>query len=61
MMAAGSLMIIGGVIAGIGLRNPPRETEYDSPRAAPAGECAHCPDQIDGRPRREGEPVAEPA
>jgi EmrB/QacA subfamily drug resistance transporter len=61
MMAAGSLMIVGGVIAGIGLRNPPRETEYDSPRAAPAGECAHCPDQIDGRPRREGEPVAEPA
>ena len=61
MMAAGSLMIVGGVIAGIGLRNPPRETEYDSPRAAPAGECAHCPDQIDGRPRREREPVAEPA
>jgi EmrB/QacA subfamily drug resistance transporter len=61
MIAAGSLMIVGGVIAGIGLRNPPRETEYDSPRAAPAGECAHCPDQIDGRPRREGEPIAEPA
>ncbi|HEY6671196.1 MAG TPA: MFS transporter [Solirubrobacterales bacterium] len=61
MMAAGSLMIVGGVIAGIGLRNPPRESEYDSPRAAPAGECAHCPDQIDGRPRREREPVAEPA
>jgi EmrB/QacA subfamily drug resistance transporter len=61
MMAAGSLMIVGGVIAGIGLRNPPRETEYDSPRAAPAGECAHCPEHIDGRPRREGEPVAEPA
>jgi EmrB/QacA subfamily drug resistance transporter len=61
MMAAGSLMIVGGIIAGIGLRNPPRETEYDSPRAAPAGECAHCPEHIDGRPRREGEPVAEPA
>jgi EmrB/QacA subfamily drug resistance transporter len=60
MMGAGSLMIVGGVIAGIGLRNPPRETEYDSPRAAPAGECAH-PDQIEEKPRREGEPVAEPA
>jgi EmrB/QacA subfamily drug resistance transporter len=65
MMAAGSLMIVGGVIAGIGLRNPPRETVYDSPRAAPAGECAHCPDHLDGAPeregaRREGEPVAEP-
>jgi EmrB/QacA subfamily drug resistance transporter len=61
MMAAGTLMIVGGVIAGIGLRNPPRETEYESPRAAPAGECAHCPDHLEGTPRREGEPVAEPA
>jgi EmrB/QacA subfamily drug resistance transporter len=61
MMMAGTLMIVGGVIAGIGLRNPPRETEYDSPRAAPAGECAHCPDHLDETPRREGEPVAEPA
>jgi hypothetical protein len=64
MMAAGSLMIVGGVIAGIGLRNPPRETAYDSPRAAPAGECAHCPDHLGVRERegarREGEPVAEP-
>jgi hypothetical protein len=61
MMMAGTLMIVGGVIAGIGLRNPPRETEYDSPRAAPAGECAHCPDHLDETLRREGEPVAEPA
>jgi EmrB/QacA subfamily drug resistance transporter len=61
MMAAGGLMIVGGVIAGIGLRNPPRETEYESPRAALAGECAHCPDHLDGTGEREGEPVAEPA
>ena len=63
MMTAGTLMIVGGVIAGIGLRNPPRETAYDSPRAAPAGECAHCPDHLDGTPSREPqrEPVAEPA
>ncbi len=61
MMTAGTLMIVGGVIAGIGLRNPPRETTYDSPRAAPAGECAHCPDHLDQAPHREGEPVAEPA
>jgi EmrB/QacA subfamily drug resistance transporter len=65
MMAAGGLMIVGGVIAGIGLRNPPRETAYDAPRAAPAGECAHCPDHLNDRPgrepEREGEPVAEPA
>jgi hypothetical protein len=54
----GALMIIGGVIAGIGLRNPSRETEYDAPGAATAGECAHCPDHLDGTPRRE--PIAEP-
>jgi len=63
MMSAGILMIVGGVIAGIGLRNPPRETAYDSPRATPAGECAHCPDHLEDRPRREPErePAAEPA
>ena len=27
-----SLMIVGGVIAGIGLRNPSRETDYEAPR-----------------------------
>jgi EmrB/QacA subfamily drug resistance transporter len=61
MMTAGTLMIVGGVIAGIGLRNPPRETAYDPPGAAPAGECAHCPDHLDDTPRREREPAAEPA
>ena len=54
----GVLMIIGGVIAGIGLRNPSREIEYDAPGAATAGECAHCPDHLDGTPRRQPEPVA---
>jgi EmrB/QacA subfamily drug resistance transporter len=62
MMTAGTLMIVGGVVAGIGLRNPPRETTYDGPRAAPAGECAHCPDHLDDAPPgTEREPVAEPA
>jgi EmrB/QacA subfamily drug resistance transporter len=64
MMTAGTLMIVGGVIAGIGLRNPPREKAYDSPRAAPAGECAHCPEHLDDTsPEQAGErePVAEPA
>ena len=61
MMAAGSLMIVGGVIAGIGLRNPSREEEYDSPRACPAGEAAHCPDHLEETPSPEHEPAAEPA
>jgi EmrB/QacA subfamily drug resistance transporter len=61
MILAGSLMIVGGAIAGIGLRNPPREASYDAPRAAPAGECAHCPEHLDGTPERESEPAAEPA
>jgi EmrB/QacA subfamily drug resistance transporter len=59
----GLLMILGGVIAGIGLRNPERRSEYEAPGAATAGECAHCPDHLDDRPQRdrEREPVAEPA
>jgi EmrB/QacA subfamily drug resistance transporter len=66
MMVAGGLMIVGGVIAGIGLRNPERRTEYEGPGAAPAGECAHCPDHLEGaegeRPAEaEPEPVREPA
>jgi EmrB/QacA subfamily drug resistance transporter len=61
LMVAGTLMIVGGVLAGIFLRNPPRETAYDSPRAATAGECARSPAHLDEAPRREGEPAAEPA
>jgi EmrB/QacA subfamily drug resistance transporter len=61
--AGGLLMIVGGIIAGIGLRNPKRETEYEAPGAATAGECAHCPDHLDGGGAREPEPepVAEHA
>jgi EmrB/QacA subfamily drug resistance transporter len=60
MGASGLLMIVGGVIAGIGLRNPERETAYDSPRAAPAGECARTPDQLgeEGGRGREAEPLS---
>jgi EmrB/QacA subfamily drug resistance transporter len=56
--AAGMLMVVGGVIAGIGLRNPERETAYQAPAGASAGECAHCPDHLDGTPRREREAVS---
>ena len=52
----GLLMILGGIIAGIGLRNPKRETEYEAPGAATAGECAHCPG-----PPRQWEPSASPS
>jgi EmrB/QacA subfamily drug resistance transporter len=39
---AGVLMIAGGVLAGIGLRNPERpETKYHLPGAVTAGECGH--------------------
>ena len=61
MMTAGVLMIVGGVVAGVGLRNPPRETAYDPPRAAAAGECAHSPDHLDETPDEERERLAEPA
>lgn len=61
--AGGLLMIVGGIIAGIGLRNPSRETEYEAPGAATAGECAHAPEHLDGAgaDEPEDERVAEPA
>jgi EmrB/QacA subfamily drug resistance transporter len=58
---AGGLMIVGGVIAGFGIQNPERKTEYESPAAAPAGECAHCPDHLTGADGRERKPEPEPA
>ena len=63
VLVGGLLMIVGGVIAGIGLRNPSRTSEYEGPGAATAGECAHCPEHLDTTPRRreEPEPVGEPA
>jgi EmrB/QacA subfamily drug resistance transporter len=62
VVVGGVLMILGGILAGIGLRNPKRQTEYDAPGAVTAGECAHCPEHLDGAGREpEREPVAEPA
>ena len=58
--AGGVLMIIGGIVAGFGIQNPKRKTGYDAPGAAPAGECAHCPDHLDEAGGREREPEAEP-
>ncbi len=57
---AGVLMIVGGVVAGIGIRNPERRAERPSPRAGFAGDCGHvC---RDGRPARAPEEAeAEPA
>jgi EmrB/QacA subfamily drug resistance transporter len=42
MLLGGILMIVGGVIAGIGIRNPERYEEQQAPQAATAGECARC-------------------
>jgi EmrB/QacA subfamily drug resistance transporter len=60
MMVAGTLMIVGGVIAGIGLRNPRTELECEACRAAAAGEGGRCAKHLEGRPHREAEPVPEP-
>jgi EmrB/QacA subfamily drug resistance transporter len=61
MMVAGILMIVGGIVAGIGLRNPKREETYEPPRACPAGEAGHCPEHLDDAGTPEREPAAEPA
>jgi EmrB/QacA subfamily drug resistance transporter len=44
MGLSGALMIVGGVIAGFGLRNPERREERELPLAATAGDCGHCPE-----------------
>src|SRR5262249_12309841 len=63
MLVAGVLMIIGGTVAGIWLRNPGQEVECEACRAAAAGEGGRCPEHLDeDHPRkREHEPAAEPA
>ena len=60
MVVNGVLMILGGIVAGVGLRNPKRVEEQIAPRAAPAGECARSAgDGHDGRAReREAEPAS---
>jgi EmrB/QacA subfamily drug resistance transporter len=61
MGLSGGLMIVGGLIAGAGLRNPERPREpREAPRATPAGDCGHCPPSEEpGTERREREPVGE--
>lgn len=57
----GLLMIAGGILAGIGLRNPRRppagETEHLPPAAPTAGECGRYPEEG----QRRHEPAEEPA
>jgi hypothetical protein len=60
MALSGGLMIVGGLIAGGGLRNPKPKEPREAPRAAPAGDCGHCPPAEEPvTVRREGEPVGE--
>jgi EmrB/QacA subfamily drug resistance transporter len=58
---AGALMIAGGIVAGIGIRNPERHQEHEGVgRAATAGECGRCEGDPAGTGAREGE-QPEPA
>lgn len=41
MGIAGGLMILGGLLAAVGIRNPERHTEQPPPRAVAAGDCGH--------------------
>jgi hypothetical protein len=58
------LMIIGGIVAGVGIVNPKRREEHVVARAAPAGECGRsaeypaCPSPVPGEL---GEPVGATA
>ena len=61
MGLSGGLMIVGGLIAGAGLRNPERPRKpREAPRATPAGDCGHCPPSEEPVAAvREKEPVGE--
>jgi EmrB/QacA subfamily drug resistance transporter len=60
MGIAGGLMIIGGLVAAVGIQNPKRREIYPS-RAATAGDCGHCPTEGEGRSHGAAEPAREPA
>ena len=62
LIVGGGLMILGGIVAGVGLRNPSRSgEERHAPRAATAGECSRCGDEgRDGAEERREEPAAVP-
>jgi EmrB/QacA subfamily drug resistance transporter len=61
---AGVLMICGGIVAGVGIRNPrPRATAHPTRGAATAGECGHsadCDEPAVAAPASEA-PAPEPA
>jgi len=63
MALAGALMVAGGIVAGVGIRNPRRSRPHDesAPRAATAGECGRCGGDPAGAGAHDGEPRAEPA
>jgi EmrB/QacA subfamily drug resistance transporter len=66
ILIGGVLMIIGGVVAGLGIENPPRRVEAVPTRGtAAAGECGHGADADCGEPLPAGAageaPVPEPA
>ncbi|HET9592250.1 MAG TPA: hypothetical protein VFP17_04970, partial [Solirubrobacterales bacterium] len=64
MAIAGILMILGGIVAGIGVQNPKRRRQAVPSRgSAQAGECGHSSDCDCGPSQRSGEetPQAEPA
>jgi EmrB/QacA subfamily drug resistance transporter len=59
MGIAGGLMIVGGLVAAVGIQNPRRREAPAAPRAVPAADCGHCPEEGEGRPATE--PAKEPA
>ena len=58
MGIAGGLMILGGLVAAVGIQNPRRREAPQAPRAVPAADCGHCPEEGGPAP---AEPAREPA
>lgn len=58
-LIGGVLMILGGVLGAVGIRNPRRGPERAAPRASTAGDCGHCPEE--GEHSTSEQPAAAPA
>jgi hypothetical protein len=62
VLLCGFLLLAGGGISGVGIRNPEKagpQRPESVPRAATAGDCGHCPEGGDGLPQLE--PADQPA
>ena len=60
MGLAGGLMIAGGLVAAVGIQNPRRREVPQGPRAVPAADCGHRPEEGEPAPADSAEEPVSP-